>query len=291
MPINPDDVPKTAIITPFGLFEFVYMTFGLRNAAQTFQRLINQTMQGLDFVFAYIDDICIASTNIEEHKRHIEIVFERLRKCGLNINIAKCEFGKDNLTFLGHLITKEGLKPLPSKVDAIKDFKLPTQAKDLKRFLAMTNFYRRFIPNAVIHQTPLQALIKGNKRNDKSIINWTNEASQAFEECKKDIETAVMLAYPIIDAQLSLSVDASDFAVGAVLHQLINNSIQPIAFYSKKLTDTQKKYSTYDRELTAIFQAVKHFKHLLEGREFYILTDHKPLRFSPKIRKSSTKTS
>lgn len=144
----------------------------------------------------------------------------------------------------------------------------------------MINFYRRFIPHAVENQMKLQQLVNGNKRNDNTPIIWTDETKQMFEKCKNDLANASLLAFPSKDAELSLWVDASMESVGAVLHQTINGTLQPLGFYSKKLTSAQQKYSTYDRELTAMFQGVKHFRHMIEGRICHIFTDHKPLTYA-----------
>lgn len=129
IPIAPEDRQKTAIITPFGLFEFNVMTFGLRNAAQTFQRVMNQIFQDLDFVNIYIDDICIGSNNLEQHKHHLKLVFQRLREYNLKINLAKCSFGKDEVIFLAHRVSKRGIAPTEEKIEAIKNFQKPTIAK------------------------------------------------------------------------------------------------------------------------------------------------------------------
>lgn len=209
IPVEESDIRKTAIATPFGLFELSFMTFGLRNAAQTMQRHMHEVFRGLDFVLAYIDDTIIASNNIEEHKRHINIVFECLRQHGLAINVSKCNFGKTEVRFLGHLITPNGITPLPEKVDVIKNFEQPKTASELKRFLQSINFYRRFIPSAVENQSVLQRLINGNKKNYQSIINWNECAIAAFDKCKNDLANATMLAHPTMDATLSLTVDAS----------------------------------------------------------------------------------
>lgn len=280
IPVEEADIPKTAITTPFGMFEFAYMTFGLRNAAQTMQRHLHDVLRGFDFIFCYIDDICVASKNDTEHKMHLRLIFEKLREHGLTINAAKSAFGKSSIEFLGHRITPDGMQPLPNKVDAIKNFQIPETAKSLKRFLAMINFYRRFIPHAVENQMILQKLIIGNKKNDNTKIKWTNVERTAFENCKQDLSNSSLLAYPSSDAKLALCVDASDIAVGAVLHRVTKGKTEPLGFYSKKFTSAEQRYSTYDRELTAIFQGVKHFRHLLEAREFTVYTDHKPLTYA-----------
>ncbi|UYV72974.1 hypothetical protein LAZ67_10001349 [Cordylochernes scorpioides] len=224
------DIPKTAVITPFGLFEFPRMSFGLCNAAQTFQRLINEVLQGLDFAYAYIDDVLIASDSENQHQ-----------------------------------------------VQAIKDIPIPDTVGKLRRFLGMLNFYRRCLPNVASTQAPLHAMVEGRKN---ASCQWTPTALQAFDQCKFQLANAALLHHPFPEAPLCLTVDASDFAVGAALHQQVGNNFQPIAFFSRNLDAAQRKYSAYDRELLAVYLAIKHFRHLLEGRQFPVYTDHKPLTYA-----------
>ena len=140
IPVAVDDIPKTAIITPFGLYEFLRMPFGLKNAAQTFQRLMDTVCQGLDSVFIYIDDILVASKDADTHKHHLHLLFQRLNEYGLVINVAKCQFRRDTIDFLGHHITYAGSKPLPDKVNAITQFNQPTSVKVLQEFVGKVNF-------------------------------------------------------------------------------------------------------------------------------------------------------
>lgn len=280
IPVEEADIPKTAIITPIGLFEFTRMTFGLCNAAQTFQRFMNEVLRGLEFCYVYIDDVLIASKDLEEHKIHLRKLFERLRDFGLTINVSKCEFGKSKLSFLGYLVTSEGLLPTPERVEAINNYKLPETIHELSQFLGLINFYRRFIPKAAEAQAVLHDLKKGQKKKDKRKINWTVELKNAFEACKNQLTNSTLLTYPIEGSPLSLWVDASDFGMGAVLQQFVNDTWVPLGFYSKKFSDTQRHYSTYDRELQAAYSGLKNFQYFLEGQQFSIYTDHKPLSFA-----------
>ncbi|UYV76640.1 hypothetical protein LAZ67_14001550 [Cordylochernes scorpioides] len=277
VPVESRDIPKTAVITPFGLFEFPRMSFGLCNAAQTFQRLINEVLQGLDFAYAYIDDVLIASDSENQHVSHLQQLFGRLRDYGLTINETKCTFGQPSVKFLGFIITNAVISPDPQRVQAIKDIPIPDTVGKLRRFLGMLNFYRRCLPNAASTQAPLHAMVEGRKNVS---CQWTPTALQAFDQCKFQLANAALLHHPFPEAPLCLTVDASDFAVGAALHQQVGNNFQPIAFFSRKLDAAQRKYSAYDRELLAVYLAIKHFRHLLEGRQFSVYTDHKPLTYA-----------
>lgn len=274
------DVEKTAIITPFGLYEFPRMPPGLRNAGQTFQRFIHQVLRDLDFVFPFIDDLLIASANEEEHRHHLRTVLQQLDKYGITINPSKCVLGKPEVTFLGYSVSQYGIKPPKSKIQAIIDYPKPTCIEELRRFLGMMNFYREHIPTAAAIQAPLNAYLHNAKKRDKTEIKWHKESEMAFEACKASIQSAALLAHPSFSAPLALMCDASDRCAGAVLQQQVDNAWQPLGYFSKKFSDTQQRYSTYDRELLSIYMAVKHFRKMFEGREMVIYTDHKPLTFA-----------
>ncbi|GFW84476.1 hypothetical protein TNCV_212801 [Trichonephila clavipes] len=231
IPIAEEDKEKTAIITPFGLFEFNVMSFGLRNAPSTFQRFINEVLFGLEFVFPYLDDILVASETEEEHKTHLKLVFDLLQKHGLRVNISKSTLGVTHLEFLGYLITPEGSKPLPEKVDAILSYKLPETIRDLRTFLGLINFYRRYLKDAAKNQAILHEFLKGSRKNDKTKILWTEEAKENFEKCKQDLANATLLSFPDPDLQLALFTDASNFAIGSVLQQFEAGNWKPISFF------------------------------------------------------------
>lgn len=274
------DIPKTAVATPIGLFEYNYMCYGLRNAAQTFQRYIDSVLRGVPNCLAYIDDILIASENSQTHERDLACVLERLRDNGLVINQAKCIFGASEVLFLGFQVTKDGISPSPEKVKYIRDYPLPKTVDSLRRFLAVVNFYHRFFKNAAEVQACLYSLTKGKPKKDRTELQWSPETKSAFSKCVETLTQMVVLAHPAPNASLSLMVDASNIAVGAGLHQVVDGVNSPLGFFSRRLTPTEQRYSTYDRELLAIYLAVKHFRHMLEGAVCTVYTDHKPLTYA-----------
>ena len=279
IPVNPEDIPKTAIATPFGLFEFVRMPFGLKNAAQTFQRFMDQVLRGLSFCYVYIDDLLVASSSPEQHKEHLRLIFERLRHYGIIINPQKCKFGCSSVEFLGHLVDSVGIHPLKHKVQVIRDFPQPTSRRQLRTFLGLINFYHRFIPRCAKILQPLNALLSGSLEHGQA-LPWDESTAEAFTHIKEALATATLLVHPKPDALTNVMTDASNTAVGAVLQQFADGLWQPISFFSKKLSPAETRYSTYDRELLAVYLALKHFRYFLEGRSFHVMTDHKPLTYS-----------
>ena len=280
IPVAEEDVHKTSITTPFGMFEFIRMPFGLRNSAQTFQRFINEVFSEFPFVFTYIDDVLISSTTEKEHIQHLHLVFQQLEKYGLNIKPSKCVFGMPSIDFLCYNISKHGIQPSDERVQVITAFEKPKTIKLLQKFIGMINYYHRCVPNLAKFLSPLHEIItKANKTRPKELV-WTNQAEECFQIVKSKFSKNVLLTHFDSTAKISLSVDASNFAMGAVLQQHIGKTCKPLAFFSKKLSDPQKKYSTFDRELLAIYSAIKHFKHFLEGREFSVYTDHRPLTYA-----------
>ncbi len=277
VPVRAEDIPKTAVITPFGLWEFLRMPFGLKNAGQSFQRLMDQLMAGLDFVFVYLDDILIASPDQQTHLHHLRLVLERVREGGLLLNMDKCQFGAASLDFLGHMVSAGGLQPLSSHVQAIMEVPRPLDTTQLQRFLSMTNFYRRFIPGTARILLPLTVALTGGHKKQ---LTWGPQEDAAFQAAKQVLCSAASLVHPDPQAAISLAVDASDKHVGAVLQQWQGRAWAPLAFFSKKLEAAQQKYSAFDRELLAAYLAVRHFHSMLHGREFSILSDHKPLSFA-----------
>ncbi|OBQ33901.1 MAG: hypothetical protein AN484_26985, partial [Aphanizomenon flos-aquae WA102] len=241
-------------------------------------------VQHLPYAFAYLDDTRVGSVDRQKHLEHLDQLFAIMAENGLSINIDKCVFAVSNLEILGHTISATGTTPLPAHTAAIGECPRPTDIKQLQRYLGMVNFYRRFIPRAAQVLRPLTDLLKGGGKT----VEWSAAAENAFLLSKKAVSAAVPLHHPDPSAELSLATDASDSHIGGVLHQKVNNLWQPLGFFSKKLSATECRYSTFDRELLAAYLSIRHFLHMLQGRSFQLWTDHKPLlaamtRISPPI--------
>ena len=273
VPVHPDDVPKTAVITPFGTYTFNFSTFGLRNSGATFQRLMDGVLGDLPFCACYVDAILVFSRNTEEHHHHLRAVLQRLHDNGLVVRRDKCLFGATSVEFLGHKITATGVSPLPSKVDAVSSFPRPYTVKELQQFVGLVNYYHRFLPQIAHIMEPLYKSLSGKPKT----LDWGPGQQKAFEDSKAALASATTLSFPSPGIPLTLTTDASSVAVGAVVEQTVMGVTQPLGFFSRKLRPAETRYSTFDRELLAVYLALRHFKHLLEGSPFTILTDHRPL--------------
>lgn len=273
VPMHEEDVPKTAITTPFGTYTFNYSCFGLRNAGATFQRLMDGILGDLPFCVCYVDDILVFSSSKKDHLQHLQVVLDRLQQNGLVVKYDKCTFGAQEVEFLGHHLSARGVAPLPVKVEAVKEFPTPSTVKNLQEFLGMVNFYHRFIPHVAAILAPLYEALKGKPKK----LLWGPHQEEAFNKAKDSLAAASLLVFPSHNASLQLTTDASNVAVGAVLEQLVHGQPYPIAFFSRKLSGAESRYSTFDRELLAVYLAVRHFRHMIEGASFHIFTDHLPL--------------
>jgi cleavage and polyadenylation specificity factor subunit 1 len=214
--------------TPFDIFEFPFMSFGLRYAAQTFQRFVDGVLRGFDFCFACVDDILVFSRSLEEHEQHLRALFTQLQKYGIIINPAKCIFRAPEVTFLGYKVSAEGSQPLEERVTHLQNCHPPKTASQLCQFLCMLNFYRRFLPHAAATQAPLHDVLSCARVNGSHPITWTPEFLKAFEKCKASLARTTLLAHPDPTAPLALVTDASTSAMGAVLQQHVQNAWQPL---------------------------------------------------------------
>lgn len=273
--MNPADISKTAFNVEHGHFEFLRMPMGLKNSPSTFQRVMDNVLRDLQNVIClvYLDDIIVFSTSLQEHMVNLEKVFQRLRESNFKIQLDKSEFLKRETAYLGHIISSEGIKPNPDKIHAIKKYPLPKTPKEIKQFLGLLGYYRKFIPDfARITKPMTQCLKKGNK------INFDTNYINCFEKCTMLLTNDPILKYPDFDKDFVLTTDASNFAIGAVLSQGTIGSDKPIAYASRTLNESEINYSTIEKELLAIVWATKYFRPYLFGRKFKIVTDHKPLQ-------------
>jgi len=271
IPMRESDICKTAICTPFGTYEYTRMPFGLRNASSTFQRFIDNLLRDIPFVVTYIDDILIFSQSQEEHQQHLLRVLERLNTANLRINRKKSDLFKNKINFLGFEFSSTGIKPMPERVQALIDLPPPGDQKTLQRYIGMFAFYQRCLPHFSDIIKPLRELLRAPK------FCWMEDHNEAFRQLKTSVKEAVELNFPSSKAQFTITADASSYALGACLHQVVNGVSSPLGFFSRKMSDVEQRYSTFDRELLAVFCAVKRWKEFVIGSHLTIFTDHKPL--------------
>lgn len=280
VPLEENSKKKTAFITPQGKFKFNRMPVGLKNAPAVFQRLMNGVLQDLPYAAAYIDDVVVASNSWEEHLQHLKTVLERIREAGLTLKLSKCVFRKAEISFLGHHLGRGKVKPQATKIEAVRNFPQPATKKDMKVFLGLVGYYRRFIPQFASHSAQLTDAT-GKKCADK--IQWTDRMKEEFEYLKEKLADSTELHTFNPQKETLLHTDASDRGIGGVLIQLDERGEEvPIAFFSKKLLPRQVNYTVSEKECLAVVEAIKHFEAYLLGAHFTLVTDHKALLALPK---------
>uniref|UniRef100_A0AAG5DCG3 RNA-directed DNA polymerase n=1 Tax=Anopheles atroparvus TaxID=41427 RepID=A0AAG5DCG3_ANOAO len=268
---------KTAFSTPNGHYEFNRMPFGLKNAPATFQRAMNSVLSDLigRVCFVYLDDIIVIGKDLNSHLKNLSVVLQRLACFNLKIQLDKCEFLRRETEFLGHTITPEGIKPNPDKIRKILEWSLPKTKKEIKQFLGLAGYYRKFIKDYSKITRPLSSCLKKEAKLDVA----KEEYLKSFENLKAILSSDQVLAFPDFEEPFILTTDASNHALGAVLSQIQSGQEKPIAFGSRTLNETEQRYSTTEKEALAIIWAVEKYKPYLYGRKFTLVTDHKPLVF------------
>ena len=259
-----------------GLWQFKRMAFGLSNSPMTFLRLVD-ALFGPEFepnVFAYLDDILIVTEKFEEHLKWLEFVLRRLVDAGLVVNREKCEFCCSRVSYLGFLLDKEGLRPDPERIEPVLNFPAPQSVKQLRRFLGMVGWYSRFIDRDADIKIPLVKLLRKEQE-----WSWGVEQQEAFDQFKKALTSAPVLARPDFGRVFSVQCDASNFAIGAVLTQEGDDGEHPVVYISRVLNSAEKNYTTTEKECLAVVWAIKKLRPYLEGYSFKVITDHSALKW------------
>ena len=279
VPLDKKSREYTSFTTLKGQFAFNRAPFGLRNSPSYFVELMQLALDGLDdFCTFYVDDVIVWSSSLEEHLKHIDMLFKRLRKHSLKLKLKKSQFMKAESQHLGFIVTPSGVKPDPEKVEAIKTLGPPTNVKECRSFVALCSYYRRFVPNFAKISEPIVALTKKYAR-----FKWTEEAQKAFEYMKESLTVIPLLAYPDLSKRFILYTDASDTATGACLVQEHEENGEvfekPLYFLSHKLSPTQCRWSTVEKECWAIHHALQKLHSWISCSQILVRTDHQPLRY------------
>lgn len=289
------DIEKTAFSISNGKYEFLRLPFGTKNGPAIFQRAVDDILR--EFIgkicYVYIDDIIVFGRNEQEHLNNLKIVFETLQSANMKIQLDKCEFLKNEVEFLGFIISADGIKTNKKKVQAIVDFPLPKTLKEVRSFIGMSGYYRRFVMDYAQLAKPLTSLLRGEDGRVSKYASKNREVSlnekaiEAFNKIKSTlISQDVILNYPDLDQEFELTTDASNYALGAVLSQ----KDRPIMFISRTLTKTEEHYATNEKEMLAIIWALNTLRNFLYGsRKVKIITDHQPLTYALSSKNNNSK--
>ena len=267
-------------ITPFGKYEFLMVPFGFAQAPAYFQLLMNKVLKGLKFAMTYLDDIIIFSQNELQHLEHLEIVFSCLWEAGLKMKCSKCDFFKNEIHYLGHLISPEGISPLPNKLDSIKLMAVPNSVKEIKQFLGLTGYYSKFVPRFADISRPLTTLTKKDTK-----FEWTPACQKSFELLKETLCGKPILKYADTTKPYTLYTDASKFGWAGVPtqpHTMIidgksTTTDHPVAFVSRLFRGSQLNWAALTKEAFAIYMSVKKLLFYLTDAQILLSSDHKPL--------------
>ena len=272
IPLDKPSIPKTAFNSPFGKFEYMKVPFGLAQAPEYFQELMTGILKDFIFAIAYLDDIIIFSKTPKEHLFHIRKVFKKLKSANLSMKKSKCSFFSKEIQYLGHILSATGIRPLPTKTHAIQHMQPPTTPKQVRAFLGLVRYYRKFIKGFAKIAKPLTLLTRQQVK-----FEWTPEHYTPFLHLKEAIVQAPILHYPNPDKRYIVYTNASDDACGAQLSQEHNGTEFPIAFLSHTFTETQRKWSTIKQEAYDIYYTITKWNYYLQGADIIVRIDHKPL--------------
>jgi transposase InsO family protein len=279
--LRDQDKEKTAFNTRYGQFQFKVLPFGLTNAPPTFQSLMNRVLEEFKdkFALVYLDDILIFSPTLDQHEQHVRMVLDKLREHHLYLNPEKCRFGVQELSFVGYKVTANGILPEDAKVKKVQEWPTPTNVQEVRQFLGLASYYRRFIANFANIAAPMSDLTQGTGSKCRK-IEWTTKCEEAFQALKQSLTNAPILRAPDSSRPYIIYTDASDFACGAVLCQQDEKDQEyVVAFESRKFTKTEQAYPAQERELLAILHALRTWRCFIEGTNYTVYTDHLPLKY------------
>ena len=276
IPIKEEDIHKTAFVTRQGLYEFTTMPFGLTNAPATFQRLMELVCRGLQWscCLIYLDDILVFGKTPEEHAERLQVVLGRVHRAGLKLKPEKCELFQEKVQFLGHIVSAAGIQPDPTNTSKIRQWPEPRTVTEVRQFLGLCSYYRRFVKNFSIIAKPLSDLT-----SKESELNWTTACQVAFDELKAKLVGPDITAFPCDAGPFILDTDACDVGIGAVLSQVQDGVERVIAYASRSLNRAERNYCVTDKELLAVRYFVEYFRHYLLGRTFCVRTDHQAIKW------------
>ena len=276
--IAEEDRPKTAFSIPgSGLWQWRVLPFGLINSPSVFERLMERVFAGLTFLILliYLDDIIVYSKTFDEHLENLKVVLERLKSVNLKLNPKKCNLLCKKVSFLGHEVSEQGIATDPAKIQSVKDWPEPKSVTEVRQFVGLASYYRKFIPNFATICKPLHKLTQKDVKFD-----WSEQCQTAFDTVKHLLTSAPILSYPLLQGQpFVLDCDSSNVGAGAVLSQLQNGEEKVISYFSQCLSRSERQYCTTRKELLAVVKAVKHFNHYLIGQQFTVRTDHGSLQW------------
>ena len=274
--LDNDAMDKSAFVVRNGLYRWKVMPFGLTNAPATFERLMEKVMKGLqwEILLIYLDDVIVYGKTVQEEIERLRITFSRLRAANLKLKPSKCHLFQTSVLYLGHVVSAEGVMTDPDKVKAIKDWPTPRCLKEVRSFLGLASYYRRFIRGFADIASPLHELTSKAKQ-----FQWSESCEDAFQELKLKLQNAPILAYPLPEGEFVLDTDASADAMGAVLSQIQDGEEKVIAYFSKKFSKAERNYCVTRRELLAVVVSLKQYKQYLYGRKVLVRTDHASLQW------------
>ena len=272
IPLDKSSIPKTAFNLPFSKFEYVKVPLGLAQAPAYFQELMTGILKDFPFAIAYLDEIIIFSKTPQEHLSHICMVFKKLKSANLSMKKSKCSFFSKEIQYLGHILSATGIQPLPSKTHAIQNMKPPTTPKQVRAFLRLVGYYRKFIRGFTKIAKPLTLLTRQQVK-----LDWTPGHCEAFLHLKEAIVQTPILHYPNPNKTYIVYTDASDDACGAQLSQEHNGTEFPVAFLSYTFMETQCKWSTTEQEAFGVYYTITKWNDYLQGADIIVWNDHKPL--------------